>query len=120
GNSSAEARVLGCEFDIVGSTWLPTACLDKTTSDEFEAWLSSEERNPPWPFFADDSAESWIPDREALSELSNTVVYTTFEYHLGHCAFTWRRMHRSMGNRSWPSVWTTPFDHTIHCTNMLL
>jgi hypothetical protein len=54
GNSTTEARALGCEFDLLSSIWLPPACLDRETSAEYREWLSSSERERgAFPFFAD-------------------------------------------------------------------
>ena len=77
---------------------------------------------PDMTRFADDAGQHRIPTALDLAYREHKVIYTTIDYHLGHCAWVWRRMHRSMGERSykWPYVWSTPFEHTAHCTEILL
>lgn len=122
GNSTAEALFQNCTFDMVGTIWTPSPCVDLGTSEEFSAWLASPERIIPWPFYADGDGQHWLSTVEELAAREHQLVYTTIDYHLGHCVWVWRRMHTSMGQRSykWPYVWNTPLAHTVHCTNMLL
>lgn len=124
GNSTAEAKVLGCEFDILSYSWTPKQCLDTETRDEFREWLHSKDRLfRPWPFFADKDANDWIPNEETLSErVHPQFSWAPIEEHVGHCMFMMRRLYRVLeggGNLRLNSRQGT-YGHVEHCSNMVL
>jgi hypothetical protein len=45
GTTADEARARGCVFEITGFTWLPKACQDTETEDEFLTYLAANELN---------------------------------------------------------------------------
>lgn len=121
GNSTEEARALGCEFDILSYTWTPKECYDKETADEFRQWLNLPERFPrPWPFFADKNKTEWVPSEEALSERVHMMSYAPQEEHIGHCIFMMRRMHRINAGGARMNSRFGKYSHTEHCTNVTL
>ncbi|RFU33863.1 hypothetical protein B7463_g2516, partial [Scytalidium lignicola] len=121
GNTIAEAKARGCEFDVLSYSWIPQECRDRETDDEFLEWLYSDDRQlGPWPFFKDQEMKERIPDADALSHRVRMISYAPQEEHIGHCIFLARRLHRAMD-----SSWTMDtrggnLNHTIHCTNMVL
>lgn len=94
GNTTAEAKSLGCEFDVLSNAWMPKQCLDVETAAEFREWLLSKDRRPygPFPFFADSNGHQRIPDEETLSEQTDQFVWRTEEQHFGHCIFLMQRL----------------------------
>lgn len=120
GNSSAEARAVGCVFDLLTNNWMPKYCSDPNTDAEYRAWvLDPSRRLGAWAFYHDDRAEHQVASEEALSELVGSHIYTTTENHLGHCAFLARRMHRLITGEI-VAVAHNTFAHTMHCTSAIL
>ena len=124
GNSTAEAKAFGCEFDVLSYSWTPKQCLDTETRDEFREWLHSQDRLfRPWPFFADKDATEWIPNEEALSgRVYPQFSWAPTEEHVGHCMFMMRRLYRVLegeGNIRLNSRQRT-YDHVQHCSNLVL
>ena len=122
-NSTAEARALGCEFDILGNSWTPKQCFDNETAAEFREWLEQPERQMgAFPFFHDKEGKVPIMDEKELAETVRSRVYTTQEHHLAHCTFLMRRFFRvghSEGKLRLNSRYGT-LDHTKHCSNEVL
>lgn len=120
GNSTTEARALGCTYDLLSTTWWPAACQDQSTSKEFEEWLRSPQRIRPWPFFHDKEGTQPILTLEDLAESAGTDIWTTQEFHTGHCMLWWKRLHKSMEGRIATNIWSGEYHHTAHCTSVLL
>jgi hypothetical protein len=121
GNSTTEARSLGCEFDVLSNGWTPKECLDTQTSDEFYDWLTSPERLRPWPYYTDREGKEWIPDKDSLSEGVYRKLYTTSEQHVGHCVYLMRRLHRIVdGGGKFRLNSRQDYGHTDHCANLSL
>ena len=120
GNTTTEAKTLGCEFDLLSYTWMPKGCIDRETSAEFEEWVRNPERQfGAWPFFADAEGKERILDIDALSERAGLKTHTTQEEHLGHCTFMLRRLQRSQKGRTMKTA-LDGIDHVIHCSNEIL
>lgn len=122
GNNSDEARRAGCLFDIGHVVWLPPGCFDVRQAAEFRAL-------GPWPFyqhaFADASNDgdsaAQQPHNLSVEEVGRSTkgVRTSMQFHLDHCAYSWRVHHeaRSAG-RKVPKYLTT-LKHTQHCAMVL-
>ncbi|KAJ9143218.1 hypothetical protein NKR19_g6942 [Coniochaeta hoffmannii] len=120
GNSSAEARSLGCVFDLLTNNWMPKSCADPYTDAEYREWVMDPSRDMgAWAFYHDDKAVQQIPSEDALSDLVGHHIYTTTENHLAHCVFLARRMHRLVTGEI-AAVAHNTFSHTMHCTSALL
>jgi hypothetical protein len=110
GSSPAEARRLGCQFDVVSYAWLPPACYDTELVKEF---LSLKE----WVWYYNVVGKHAVPKEEVLKgELDGLIV--TREYHKFHCTYQWRKMHRGLQNRI-IDTYIGEFRHTTHCEMML-
>ncbi|KAI1172135.1 hypothetical protein F4777DRAFT_582258 [Nemania sp. FL0916] len=120
GSTPAEARALGCSYDILSTTWWPAACEDQVTSREFEEWLRSPKRVRPWPFYRDQNGTQHLETLEAVSEMAGQDIWTTQEFHAGHCMLWWKRLHKSMEVRIATNIWAGKYDHTAHCSKLLL
>jgi hypothetical protein len=120
GNSSTEARALGCVFDLLTNNWMPQYCSDPTTDAEYRAWVLDPSRSlGAWAFYHDDKAEHQVASEEELSDLVGSHIYTTTENHLAHCAFLARRMHRLVTGDI-AAVAHNTFAHTMHCSSAIL
>jgi hypothetical protein len=60
GNTTTEARALGCKFDPLTVAWIPAPCMNHQVTDEFMAEY-------PWEAFSDETGSELIT-REQMSE----------------------------------------------------
>lgn len=114
GNTYTQARSAGCVFDIISFSWLPLQCYDSDLANEFKALTD-------WTYWLDRNKTEPISQELALSgEFAG--LYTEFEYHLRHCTYLWKKMHRAVlgeGKVAIDSV-TGVYAHTKHCAHMLM
>lgn len=116
GSTPAEARAAGCLFDIMAFSWLPPRCHDAELSEEFRQLRD-------WEYYLDRNRTMPL-SREKASTGEYTELYTKYEYHLRHCTFLWKKMHRALlggggGKLAIDSV-TAKYAHTEHCSEMLM
>lgn len=114
GRSIAEARANGCVFEVLSGAWMPPQCLDNELNDEFNAL--------GWQYWADDQRHVEIPMHELqLREGEEGVYYTTQGWHITHCAYQWRKLHRAwqtgraveLGDHALGDI-----NHTLHCGSL--
>lgn len=114
GSTAAEARKAGCNFDLTTFTWVSPACFDSSLMEDF---LSS--RNWTWSL----DAEGHHPVNETFARTGDfDQLYTTMRYHVVHCAYAWRKLHRSLfgGDLSGIDGYIASIHHTEHCLGMML
>ncbi|KAF2404530.1 hypothetical protein EJ06DRAFT_526608 [Trichodelitschia bisporula] len=113
GSTPAEARALGCVFDVMSFAWTPPACYDQSVS------AAVIEAQGPWVFYLDHNATQPIPDSlEALS--SEVVVWTEHSYHVAHCLYAWERIHRAyLSVEKLLPAEVGNVNHTLHCVGLL-
>lgn len=112
GDTAAEAKRLGCQFDPTTFSWLPGDCLDHELASEFRAreWTLYMDKNKTmtrteseWSIDAYKSHQAWLTSKD--SKL--------------YCVFSWKRMHRAiMAGRNLPEgldAWA----NTEHCGETL-
>ena len=119
GRSIAEARSHGCHFDIMSFSWLPTACFDEPLIAEFLSrkdwkWYSTLPAND-----TDDAALETVP-LQLVQSGEYERLYVTWEYHLYHCTYMWRKLHRAIMNEAKVDEYIGSYGHTEHCEQMLL
>jgi len=114
GNSSDDARALGCHFDIMSFTWSHPRCFDKKLMDEF---LSL--KNWTWWDETDQNDGKPVPFKE-VSLGQHTRLYVSWEYHITHCTFMWKKMHRAVLAGRPLDSYVGRIEHTMHCTKTLL
>ncbi|KAL6862013.1 hypothetical protein J3F83DRAFT_218874 [Trichoderma novae-zelandiae] len=120
GNSSTEARAMGCVFDLLTNNWMPEYCADPVTDAEYREWVLDPARQlGSWAFYHDDQGQKQVASEQALSDLVGSHIYTTSENHLAHCAFLARRMHRLVTGDI-AAVAHNTLAHTLHCTRAIL
>ncbi|KAK8122634.1 hypothetical protein PG984_011304 [Apiospora sp. TS-2023a] len=89
GNSTAEARALGCDYDTLAQAWVPPACADPETLAEYQSWNT-------WPGFdspEDGGAGEQQPlGIDAMAERTHALRYWIQPIDHGmHCVFTLKR-----------------------------
>lgn len=116
GTDPDSARAAGCVLDIVSFSWLPPRCHDAELAQEFRLLQG-------WEYFLDINGTQPVAQELAL-EGGFRGLYTRNEYHLRHCMFMWKKMHRAImqgagGKMSIDSV-TAGYAHTEHCAERLV
>lgn len=117
GNSSAEALSRDCRFDMVSFSWLPPACLTaEDVADEAEFMAVQ-----PWRWFVEteDIHRKEIFEAEVRKGEFN-VIFTSWEWHVTHCVFLWKKMHRALLSGGEVDTYMRNYGHTTHCGDMLL
>ncbi|KAH6663003.1 hypothetical protein B0J14DRAFT_495344 [Halenospora varia] len=112
GNTSAQARSSGCHFDVMSFSWLPPACYDEKQIDEFFALES-------WQWFSDPEGTHVAP-LETIQKGDAPQMYVSWRYHISHCVFMWKKMHRALDNGSLIDAYIGNYHHTHHCGHMLM
>ena len=117
GTTVAEAVARGCKFTPLAIAWLPPQCLDEDLAAEFD-------RAGPeggWSYWADLNATIPLTREEVgmLADTEGVVFYTTQEWHVMHCMYTWRKHYRS----KWTGVTierrSNGIDHIEHCEGIV-
>lgn len=113
GNSAQEALSHGCRYSIVLHSWLPQDCL--TNEDIEDETLMYEDR--VWPYETS-SGKNLTMDQLRAGDYSHFT--TTFDWHVTHCMFVWKRLHRVLMDPAQKiDTYTANFDHTKHCVKMI-
>ncbi|KAJ5958811.1 uncharacterized protein N7479_005961 [Penicillium vulpinum] len=114
GESAAEALARGCKFDIMSFAWVPEPCFDRELMEEF-----LELRQ--WKWYADKDGQE-VESELDIREGQYPEMFVSWEYHLVHCAYMWRKMHRALLKGGVDAVdgYVGSMHHTEHCSGMLL
>ncbi|WEW60175.1 hypothetical protein PRK78_005660 [Emydomyces testavorans] len=115
GTNATSARTAGCHFDIISFAWLHDKCYDAELSKSFSSIHE-------WKWFLQPNREQPLPASEALSG-NYPVLYVNWEYHVRHCTYMWKKMHRAILKENGLETidwYIAPYEHTEHCAEMLL
>lgn len=115
GSSVKEALEKGCLFDPVSFSWLAPDCYDSELVESFLelgswAWHSSK---------ADSSIEANKVHFETVALGEHHHLWVTREFHLYHCTFQWRKMHRAILRGKPLDGYIGNYSHTEHCEGVL-
>lgn len=121
GHSPSEAITQGCKFDVMTTSWQHPDCYDEELNTEFMALHS------PWPFYW----SSGPPDEQPTTETRNLIpleelgfyegtFWGTREYHIWHCTYAWRQMHRAVENGRKLDAFLQSYEHTAHCGRLII
>ncbi|ETS83864.1 hypothetical protein PFICI_05740 [Pestalotiopsis fici W106-1] len=114
GNSTAEARALGCVYDPLSVVWIPEPCFDKEITEAYQEaadWVGSN-----------DWQGKEMLDLDAMSERVAPLGYfTSIRDHVVHCAYAWLRQHRGyLRGGLYLDDDSLEFSHTQHCAEVLV
>ena len=114
GSSPASARARGCHFDILSYAWQTLECFDADLMSEFTSF------NQNWTFYThlNDTTDP-VNIVEAM-EGDKQVLYVDWQFHVVHCTFVWRQMHRALAGRGYIDSHVGSYKHTMHCQKVLL
>jgi hypothetical protein len=110
GDTPEIARQRGCSFDLISFAWQTPECYDSDLVSEFANW-------DRWSFYTDSHGNVTISEVAALA--GERSLWVTWNYHIVHCTFMWRQMHRAY-KRGWIDAHLRSYNHTLHCQEMLL
>jgi hypothetical protein len=117
GQSIAEAKQLGCEYESVTISWQPVECFDEELNYEFDH--AGPDRNGEWPYYADVEGKQRISLEEvALMADTNEGFYAIHSWHLAHCNYVWRKLLRSLTNGITIDSDTASLKHIVHCGSL--
>lgn len=116
GSTAIEARKRGCRFDPISFSWLSPECYDSELVDSFLAmnrwaWYTSKADSPRHTVA--------MPYRiVALGEQDH--LWVTREFHIHHCTFQWKKMHRAILGGKPIDGYIGNYSHTEHCEHVLV
>ena len=121
GPTPDDAVAKGCIFDVMTISWQHPDCYDEELSREFEAL-------GPWDFYWSSRPGTEIPEPHMLTPIPDyetlgrqtTRVWSSREYHITHCTYAWKMMHRAL-ERGWRmDGLLAAMSHTDHCTHLIM
>jgi hypothetical protein len=115
GNSANEARTRGCRFDRILHAWLPPACTRQEDIREEQDFLTVDN----WKYYRDPQQTEELTLEEAYrGELE--VLYTSWRWHLVHCTYVWKKLHRALLDGKNIDSYSANINHTAHCSEAIL
>ena len=117
GSTVAEAKARGCIFTPIAIAWLPPHCVDMELSDEFDKLGPGP--NGEWDYWSDKNMTRRLT-REEVGELADYdgVFWTTQEWHVTHCVYTWKKHYRSQWTGVTIERRSNGLDHIDHCSGV--
>lgn len=117
GSNPVQAKERGCVFDRINYGWTPPACLDVDFEDT--TYKEAMKAGGPWKWYLDKNSTIEIP--QDWNELSTqTHVWTEHRFHVLHCVYTWKLLHRAAMRDSVVYDFIGDYRHTSHCSDLLL
>lgn len=121
GNSTAEARALGCKYDSLAAAWLPAHCRDDELTAEFER--SGPGPEGQWTYWRDGghTDEVGLEEIAQMADDTSARFHMTGHWHVIHCIFYWRKEHRArVGGKMVVEGRSFSEKHSKHCGNIFL
>ncbi|KAI9773228.1 MAG: hypothetical protein M1839_002190 [Geoglossum umbratile] len=112
GKNAKTARERGCHFDFVSFTWLRHECYDYELTEQF-----GRERKWQWSL---DSNGTQLVSEQQIRNGEVEVGWVTWEYHLTHCLYTWKKLNRAIARGAPIDGYIANINHTNHCSKLLL
>ena len=112
GLSPADARSHGCLFDPTSFSWLAASCFDEDLTRQF---LDAED----WNWYLDIELQHKA-NRTAVLAGEYELLFVDLAYHLQHCTYMWRKLHRAVLSGSVVDGYVGSYNHTMHCGALLL
>lgn len=119
GKTDIEAIAMGCRYDHLAVDWLPDHCIDDELTSEFDH--AGPGYNGSWPYWTSQyGGEAVSPEQIDSYAETATDYWTTREWHIQHCIFTWRKQLRSQILGTTIEPWNNHEEHITHCGKYLL
>jgi hypothetical protein len=110
GNSSIEAKRLGCEFDVMVFCWVPASCYipTKQTSENF-LQISN------FKFYEDDHDLGSTVSLDDVRTGKYEHLYTSYDFHIKHCEYMWLKQAQAVRDGDMIDSDMEDIPHTQHC-----
>jgi hypothetical protein len=72
-----------------------------------------------WQFYTHPNRTDSVVSLASALEGQRTL-YVDWGYHVTHCTFVWRQMHRAYAVRGYLDSHLERYEHTLHCQGVLL
>jgi hypothetical protein len=106
---------MGCIYDHIAVDWLPLRCHDTELVAEFDAMGWRYYRGTQLNLIPEDDGATI----DALAR-DGEDYWTTTEWHVAHCLFTWRKQVRIGEGRSVEvEPWSAKDGHVKHCSEYI-
>lgn len=117
GTTVAEAEARGCIFTPLAIAWLPPHCIDMELADAFD----QAGPNGTWDYWADPNGTIPMSRKEVsmLADTEGAVFYTTQDWHVTHCVYTWMKHYRSKTTGVVIENRSNGMEHIKHCEGIL-
>jgi hypothetical protein len=113
GNTVAEAQSLNCSFSMVLHAWLPQDCMSEDDMEDEIAMYA----NRNWHWGLENMTEVSLETVRSGEFLS---VWTSYDWHVTHCTYVWKRLHRALLAEDMKiDSYTASYGHTKHCVEMI-
>ena len=113
GNSPEDAKARDCEYSIVLHSWLPKSCLTEADAEDARDMYMGRD----WPYETDAGHNLTM---EGLGKGDYGHFTTTFDWHVTHCMYVWKRLHRILLDPTQElDSYTANYHHTSHCVKMI-
>lgn len=118
GPSIEAAEALGCHFDPIAAAWVRTECFDEALIDEFNH--SGPGPSGQWNYYTDPTGNyTMSPSDVAALGGTHNHFFSTQEWHLAHCTFTWRKQFRAQRTGLIAGKRYDTEEHIRHCEMMI-
>jgi len=112
GTTTAEARALGCKYDVLLNMWAPAPCVDEEFINEY---LDDQS----WAAYADKNMTQKLSSVDEISEMDH--YYTSVRDHINHCAVMWKKQFWALfEERGAIDTMSASPGHTDHCAQYLI
>ncbi|POS68590.1 hypothetical protein DHEL01_v213017 [Diaporthe helianthi] len=112
GSSAAEARSLGCQFQLFSYTWVPNPCFSPLLD---QAFRNSSDRR--LHYYLDSGGAKEVGIQEAAS--GEMDLWATWEEHLMHCAYVFKSLTRAALTGRYTGK-VLDVHHTDHCAEKFM
>ena len=76
-------------------------------------------REKKWQWSLDANGTTLVSE-EQIRNGEVEVGWVTWEYHLTHCLYTWKKLNRAVERRGAIDGYISNYNHTSHCSKLLL
>ncbi|KUJ15247.1 uncharacterized protein LY89DRAFT_564653, partial [Mollisia scopiformis] len=119
GKSVEEAKSLGCKYVTMSAAYLPPHCRDDELDEEFSRL--GHKPDGSWTYHSDfeRNHETDVADIATWAG-SEKRFYTSWEWHVMHCLFYWRKLHRAQFSDVMIEPRFNNDGHLHHCAKLIL